>query len=200
MFSVDIDNNGKIGPFEWVLLSVDMENKAAYKLAGANDNGTFAYSKQLDIDYKIDGGMIFTGPAGSFNAQDDSNSKTVNSHNDIKGYKLTSATHDSGYDKTTYVVEFYCDGTFKQDKTTTTEGLTPYIKTIRGTEANKVYIEDGYYPTIRWVGLDRFDQDAEGKIFFNGEDNKLIVNQSSFNGPTNSNYSLESIEKISSCN
>ncbi|MEA2111016.1 MAG: hypothetical protein U9P71_03100 [Campylobacterota bacterium] len=66
MFPVDIDGDGKNGKFEWVMLSADINKKSAYKLAGANDNGTFAYSGKIDIDYKIDGTSITTGAAGTF--------------------------------------------------------------------------------------------------------------------------------------
>ena len=70
MFAVDIDGDGIKGKFEWVLLSADMSNKSAYKLAGANDNGTFAYSNKLDIDYMINGNSIQTGAAGSMPESD----------------------------------------------------------------------------------------------------------------------------------
>ncbi len=201
MFSIDIDGDFTIGPFEWVLLSANSKNKAAYRLKGATPSGNFDYSNPIEIDYKVDGNMIFTGPVGSFSAQDDANSKTVNTPNDIKGYKLTSRINDLGFVKRAISVEFYCDGTFEQKLTITGEGVEPEVTTaIIGDEPNKVSITDDHFPGIKWVGLDEFDQEADGKIYFNADANKLIVNQSSFNGPTNRDYTLESIEKISSCN
>ena len=108
MFSIDIDGDGKISKFEWVLLSADAEDKAAYKLAGANDNGTFKYSNKLNIDYKISDTAITTGVSGAFNTASDltlriyvagesveefnhMNSLPFNSDGSLNG---TSNTHD----------------------------------------------------------------------------------------------------------
>jgi hypothetical protein len=199
MFNIDIDGDGTLGKFEWVLLSVDMQHKAVYKLAGANANGTFAYSKKIDIDYKIDGSTIVTGAVGTLSGDEDSNSLVVNGVDSLKGYKLTSVTYDSGYDKNIIEVEFYCDGTFKQDWTTYQDGAEPFVKTITGDKPGEIYIHEGYYPQVRWVGVDRFDQQAEGHIFFNSDNNTLVVNQSSFNMIDNDDYYLAKIEKVNTC-
>ena len=57
MFSVDINNDGSIGPFEWVIISANPNENRAYKLSGARDNGTFLYSEQMDSTYKIINGV-----------------------------------------------------------------------------------------------------------------------------------------------
>jgi hypothetical protein len=53
----DVDGDGT-RKFDWVLLSTDMSNKAAYKLKGETSSGNFDYSKKLDIDYSVDGSNI----------------------------------------------------------------------------------------------------------------------------------------------
>lgn len=60
----DVDGDGS-GKFDWVLVSTNPDNKAAYKLAGVASNGTFEYSAKLNIDYYISGTTITTGPPHS---------------------------------------------------------------------------------------------------------------------------------------
>ncbi len=62
MFQVDVDGDG-MGKFDWVLLAAN--GKSAYKLDGVADDGGFAYAGPIDIDYKIVGTKITTGPAGT---------------------------------------------------------------------------------------------------------------------------------------
>ena len=51
----DVDNDGS-QKFDWVLVSPN--NQAVYKLSGVSENGTFLYSKPLDINYTISEGVI----------------------------------------------------------------------------------------------------------------------------------------------
>jgi len=60
----DIDGDGS-QKFDWVLLSTNMEKKAAYKLKGETASGTFDYSNKLDIDYSVNGNSITTYRNGS---------------------------------------------------------------------------------------------------------------------------------------
>jgi hypothetical protein len=60
----DIDGDGST-KFDWVLVSTDSNNKAAYKLAGVTKNGTFEYSSKLNIDYRVNANTITTGPVNS---------------------------------------------------------------------------------------------------------------------------------------
>ena len=51
MFSLDIDGDGSIGKFEWILVSTD--SQAIYKLKGTSDNGSFDYSEPILLNYTI---------------------------------------------------------------------------------------------------------------------------------------------------
>jgi hypothetical protein len=62
--SGDVDGDGS-SKFDWVLVSTNLEKKAAYKLAGVASNGTFQYSEKLNIDYYISGTSLTTGPPNS---------------------------------------------------------------------------------------------------------------------------------------
>ncbi len=53
----DVDGDGS-KKFDWVLLSTNLEKKAAYKLKGETESGTFDYSKKLDIDYVVEGSNV----------------------------------------------------------------------------------------------------------------------------------------------
>jgi hypothetical protein len=59
MFSLgeDVDGDGS-KKFDWVLLSTDINKKAAYKLKGETPTGTFDYSDKLDIDYTIQNNQV----------------------------------------------------------------------------------------------------------------------------------------------
>ncbi len=56
----DVDNDGSAA-FDWVMLSVNVDNKAAYKLAGVNAEGKFEYSSKLNIRYEVTDTLIETG-------------------------------------------------------------------------------------------------------------------------------------------
>ncbi|MEA2110802.1 MAG: imelysin family protein [Campylobacterota bacterium] len=62
MFSLgsDVDGDGS-KKFDWMLLSTDMDNKAAYKLKGEKSNGTFDYSAKIDVDYTMIENTIYLG-------------------------------------------------------------------------------------------------------------------------------------------
>ena len=59
MFKVesDIDGDG-LSIFDWILVSTDMKNKAAYKLSGVSELGGFEYSDRLDVDYTLEGNKL----------------------------------------------------------------------------------------------------------------------------------------------
>ncbi len=64
----DVDGDGSLR-FDWVLVLAS-GNKAAYKLVGVRENGTFKYSEKLNIDYKIVGNTVQTAPSGTFSTAD----------------------------------------------------------------------------------------------------------------------------------
>ncbi|MEA2112249.1 MAG: hypothetical protein U9P71_09415, partial [Campylobacterota bacterium] len=51
MFQVDVDGDGTMGKFDWVLLGAS--SNYATKLKGVADNGSFDYTGKLDVDYKV---------------------------------------------------------------------------------------------------------------------------------------------------
>lgn len=53
MFTADIDGDNEQGRFEWIVVSADPKENRAYKLAGANDKGTFLYSDKMPVRYKL---------------------------------------------------------------------------------------------------------------------------------------------------
>jgi len=124
---------------------------------------------------------------------------------DLKGYRLTSVEADSGFDKQTITIEFFCDGQFKHDWTHVTEGLSPNTKTITGDE---IIVErvTGWaaeaVPRIRWSGIDKFGQSGnDGYIYLVTENDELKVNQSCFNSyDCSGGFYLESITQVDSCN
>jgi len=119
MFSLgsDVDGDGS-QKFDWVLLSTDLNNKSAYKLAGEKD-GSFEYSGPLDIDYKIDGNIITTGAAGAFDAvtppQDDCDNGCNSIHsNNLAGYTVfIEDTTGIGVDVQEYIYIFDKDNKVK---------------------------------------------------------------------------------------
>ncbi len=59
MFPLDINDNGEIGKFEWILVGTDFQ--AVYKLDGTSDNGSFDYSDPIELNYTISQGSIIFG-------------------------------------------------------------------------------------------------------------------------------------------
>ena len=128
----------------------------------------------------------------------------INSPADIRGYRLSSVVVDSGFGSESIVVEIACDGKFQQDWTQKYNGMDPSVKTIKG---NEIYLEPvtGLSQTpavrLRWSGLDKYGQTADGNIYLGGDNTLLKEGQSCFNDLdcTNNGYSLKSIEKIETC-
>ncbi len=59
MFSLDIDGNGKIGKFEWILVGTNFQ--AVYKLDGTSEDGSFDYSDPIELNYTMtQDGVIFS--------------------------------------------------------------------------------------------------------------------------------------------
>jgi hypothetical protein len=56
MFPLDVDGDGTIGKFEWIL--VGSKTQAVYKLSGISDTGTFEYSSKIGLYYTIDNGVV----------------------------------------------------------------------------------------------------------------------------------------------
>ncbi len=53
MFAADIDGDGKLEKFEWLIVSANPDDSRVYKLAGAKDDNTFLYSDEMDVKYKL---------------------------------------------------------------------------------------------------------------------------------------------------
>jgi len=124
---------------------------------------------------------------------------------DLKGYRLTSVEADSGFDKQTITIEFFCDGQFKYDWTHVSEGLSPNTKTITGDEIFFKRVTGWAaeaVPRIRWSGIDKFGQSGnDGNIYLVTENDELKVNQSCFNSyDCSGGFYLESITQVDSCN
>jgi len=56
MFPLDVDGDGTIGKFEWILVGSNAQ--AVYKLSGVSENGTFEYSDKIGLHYTIDNGVV----------------------------------------------------------------------------------------------------------------------------------------------
>jgi len=128
MFTVDLNGDGKQGKFEWILLSTNMKNKAAYELVGSNDNGTFKYSDKLDIDYNIEGSVITTGDLGTLShswrtpSLKDSwqwqLSGKINTNYDVDAYEVdlfesSQESIDTLHSKNIYVICYFSAGSYE---------------------------------------------------------------------------------------
>jgi hypothetical protein len=57
MFPVDIDEDGKLEKFEWILVQ-PKNNGAVYKLDDVSSAGTFKYSDKILLDYTVSGNNV----------------------------------------------------------------------------------------------------------------------------------------------
>jgi hypothetical protein len=128
----------------------------------------------------------------------------INNATDVRGYRLSSVTVKSASGTDTIVVEIACDGKFKQEWTQANDGMDSSVKTIKG---NDIYLEHvmGLSETpaarLRWSGLDKYGQTADGNIYLGGDNTRLKEGQSCFTDLDciDHAYFLKSIEKIETC-
>jgi len=132
---------------------------------------------------------------------------TINDPQDIRGYKFTSYEIDRATTSNrAYIsLEVSCEGNFTQKWVQITQGLDDDIQTIVGNEyhiENVTGLNTTPVPRLRYVGVDKFDQQADGNIYY-GKDNSnyLVTNESCFNDYACENgFLLKSIERTEECN
>jgi hypothetical protein len=56
MFPLDVDGDGSVGKFEWIL--VGSSSEAVYKLSGISEEGTFEYSDRIALHYSVANGVV----------------------------------------------------------------------------------------------------------------------------------------------
>ena len=142
--------------------------------------------------------------SSSTGSSDSPKSLLINNATDVRGYRLSSVTVKSASGTDTIVVEIACDGKFKQEWTQANDGMDSSVKTIKG---NDIYLEHvmGLSETpaarLRWSGLDKYGQTADGNIYLGGDNTRLKEGQSCFTDLDciDHAYFLKSIEKIETC-
>lgn len=205
MFSIDIDGDGTKSKFEWVLLSADMDRKAVYKLAGANDNGTFKYSSKIDIDYQLGGEGLITGATGTLDetpnatppVEDDPNKLHVDDASNLRGYTIQSVNTSVGaWDQAQMTYAIDCSGNFTTTLTARLGDLNipPSIMT-----GDVISTDDREgYELIKFRGTDDEGEESFEWIYLKNANMDLVINQSV--SANVDNWFIESITKNSSCN
>ncbi len=126
----DIDGDGSL-KFDWVLV-LATGNKAAYKLVGIRENGTFKYSDKLDIDYKIVGNTVITAAAGTFGNTNvpDNNDSVIENNNTGNTTCIPLPQEPVGQQSVLRVTKYYTNNSRYTDVTHTVVSNSPTSMTI----------------------------------------------------------------------
>ena len=127
----DIDGDGSL-KFDWVLV-LATGKKAAYKLVGVRDNGTFQYSDKLNIDYKIVGNTVQTGAVGTFDGSanvPDTNDSGIDNNQSTDNSCTSLPQEPVGQRSILRVTKYYGTSSRYTDVTHTMVSASPTSTTI----------------------------------------------------------------------